>query len=227
MLAADQPLVDLIDVVEGDLAVAEILGRHPEGVALEQQVRVLGDHHHLVVGQPVGLGDLGDAVGAGEDVIVARLGRIGIVGGAVGLPGQQPAGWGPVELLRVGLVLEETIDAVVDEILPTVLEHLSGHEAGGVADAVGLGARTLEPPELLDDLVHEHDDVPVHEKTVESIGILDQRRSVGDIDRAGKIVCGDVHCRTQSTILERDSFRLDLVDIRTRIRMLICRVNLR
>jgi len=56
--------------------------------------------------------------------------------------------------------------------------------SGGVANTVGLGPRRLEPAEFLDDFVEQHDDIAIHEEAIESIGVLDECRGVGDINGA-------------------------------------------
>ena len=82
-------------------------------------------------------------------------------------------------------MIEETLDAVMNELVAPVLEHLPHHQARRVAHTFGLGTRRLQPSQLLDHLVQQHHHVPTHEEAIEGVGVFDKGRGVGDVHRAG------------------------------------------
>jgi hypothetical protein len=184
-LTFDHATIDLVDVFEADLAVAQVLGGDRQRVAFEEEIGILGDHDDLVARMAVRPRHLGDALSAGEDVIVPGLRAVGLEGPPVRLPGEDASSRGSREGLRVGLVLKEALDAVVNELVAPVLEHLPHHQAGRVAHALRLGTRCLQPPQLLDHLVQKHHHVATGEKSIEGVGVFDQGRGVWDVHRAG------------------------------------------
>jgi len=191
--------IDLVDPVQLYLAVTEILCGDAEGVALEEQVGVLGDDHHVIAGLAVVLGHLGDAAGAGNDEVVTRVRGEGLGRLAVRLPGEHTSRRGWRVLGRQGLVLQESLDVVVNEVTTPVLEDLPRDMAGSMTDAFRLAPRSLQASELLDHLMEEDDHVAIGEEPIESIGVLDQSRGVRDVDRSGEQGFSRVH-GGQSTI---------------------------
>ncbi len=104
---------------------------------------------------------------------------------SVRFPGENASGRGLAKGLRVGLVVEEALDAVVDQLVAPVLQHLAHHEPRRVADPFGLRTRGLQPTELFDDLVKKHHDIAAGEEAIEGVGVFDEGRCVRDIYRAG------------------------------------------
>jgi hypothetical protein len=98
------------------------------------------------------------------------------------------------------VVIQDLVDAVVDQLAAAVLEHLACHLAGGVPHAFRLGAGGLQPPQLLEHLVQQHHDVTPREQPVEGVGVFDEGRGVRNVDRARKRVGGRLHVECQSTI---------------------------
>ncbi len=82
-------------------------------------------------------------------------------------------------------MLEEPLDAVVDELVAPILEHLPHHQTRRMAHALRFGARCLQPAQLLDDLVQQHHDVAAGEEAIEGVGVFDKGGCVRDVHRAG------------------------------------------
>jgi hypothetical protein len=71
-------------------------------------------------------------------------------------------------------VIEEALDAVVDQLVAPVLQHLSHDQASCVTHPLGLGSRCLQAAEFLDDLVQKDHDIAAGEEAIEGVGIFDK-----------------------------------------------------
>ena len=184
-LGFDDPTVDLVHVIQADLAVAQVLRSDRQRITFEQEVGIFGNHHHFVPRVAVRLRDLGDTPSARKDVVIPGLGTIGLDGHPVRFPGKDAAGRGTLERLRVRLMLEEALDAVVDELVASILKHLPHDQAGGMAHAFRFRTRRLQPTQLLDHLVEQHHYVATGKKAIEGVRVFDKGRGVRDVHRAG------------------------------------------
>lgn len=73
----------------------------------------------------------------------------------------------------------------MDQRTVAVAEDLPRRGSGRGSNPFGLGTAPLQPAELVEHLMKQHDQVAGLEKAVERFGVLDQGACVGDVDVDG------------------------------------------